>query len=743
VNIGQLTLLFVQSTVLLAVAWLGTTVFRTHSLARRTIARSAIVGLFGLLIILPMTGLSNRFFASKPLVEVPTTVELATPIFAPIIPAMKAENIGKPEPAVSTATPSPTTVREASPDGSSVNGEAIIVWVWLAGVIVQMLRLAIGVVMLQRVRRRSTLVSPNSFPPVRQSADISFPFVTGLWRPTVYLPIGLEPEVQAVVQQHEQAHIRNRDLQWSFAARCLTVLFWPQPLIWWLSRSLALATEEQCDAAVVASGLPRERYAAALLDLRTSLSPPTRARSMASGLSLGTINPGSAKRPSTLYRRIESIMKTKATPLHLSSRSRAVVVVGTVAICAATVLAFNRSVPVQTPPDLMEGFITQPYPLKLDITDSQGKPVSGARAWVTVAGEVLEPFELPVSVTGSRLDFAVGPVPKDSIGILAVDAPGLPLYFQRMWPAEEKIRKISLSPPTQTKVRVVLPDGQLAGGLRIGPTMLVDNSKEYSRTEAPAVTVLTPSRTKELGVTISANGLATFDKIPPRTDARLDVSDDRYARLGFEDRFDGTKSGLQIITLRQSAEISGRVTHAGKPVAGITIGVQDNNENYSIRTGSQDIFGSAVSDSDGNYTIRRLGTGLVNVIFDERFAKNRQLTAVAHEGIQTKPGVTVQNVDFALVPGGIIEGRVTDSAGKPIPNTSVGIYGPAHPRSSAWVQFANTDAKGRYQVRVPAGKNYVYCMDSRYSQSGFDVTVKDGKSITQNFVLTPNLNPGR
>jgi protocatechuate 3,4-dioxygenase beta subunit len=95
------------------------------------------------------------------------------------------------------------------------------------------------------------------------------------------------------------------------------------------------------------------------------------------------------------------------------------------------------------------------------------------------------------------------------------------------------------------------------------------------------------------------------------------------------------------------------------------------------------------------------------------------------------------------IPGGIVEGRVTDSAGKPILNTSVGIYGPAHPRSSAWVQFAKTDAKGRYQVRVPAGKNYVYCMDSRYSQSGFDVTVQDGKSITQNFVLTPNLNPGR
>ena len=254
---------------------------------------------------------------------------------------------------------------------------------------------------------------------------------------------------------------------------------------------------------------------------------------------------------------------------------------------------------------------------------------------------------------------------------------------------------------------------------------------------------MAPSRTKELSVTISADGLATFDKIPATTDARLDVSDDRYARLGFEDRFDGTKSGLQTITLRQSAEISGRVTHAGKPVAGVTIGVQDNNENYSIRTGLQDIFGSAVSDSDGNYTIRRLGTGLVNVIFDERFAKNRQLTAVAHEGIQTKPGKAVRNVDFELVPGGIVVGRVTDLSGKPIPNTSVGIYGPAHPRSSAWVQAVKTGRDGRYELRVPAGKNYVYGMDFPYIQQLHEIVVQDGKQTTKNIVLARSRNPGR
>ncbi len=730
-NVEPFVLLLVQSTVLLALAWIATLVYRDNSLARRTIARAAIVGLFGLMVIVPFGSVVQR-----PLVTVPSTVELGSSgLLLPAVSGAKESQSASPSDA-------PEVAAEPVSNAEPIDWAQVIVWVWLAGTAVQMVRLGIGFFLLRRIRRYSTLVSDTPFPPVRQSDRVTYPFVTGLWRPTVYIPAGLDPVVREFVREHELAHVRNRDLHWSLAARILNVLLWRQPLIWWLSRALALATEEQCDAAVVASGLPRERYAAGLLDLRTFLSPQTRAGAVAAGLSLGTINPGSAKRPSILYRRIEAIMKCKTTPLNLSSRSRAAVVVGTLAVCAATVFAFNRSAPAQSPSDPMEGLITQPYPLKLDIIDSKGKPVNGARAWVTVAGDVPEPFELPVSVTGSRLAFAVGPVPKDSIGILAVDAPGLPLYFQRMWPAEEKIRKISLSPPTQTKVRVVLPDGQPATGLRIGPTMLVDHSKEYSRTEAPAVTMVAPSRTKELSVTISADGLATFDKIPPTTDARLDVSDDRYALLGFEDRFDGTKSGRQTIKLRQGSEISGRVTRAGKPIAGITIAAQNTDENYSIPSNSQDIFGSAISDSDGNYTIKRLGTGLVNVIFDERFAKDLQLTAVAHERIQTKPGKVVSNFDFELVPGGVVEGKVTDAAGKPIPNTSVGIYGPAHPRSSAWVQTTKTDGTGRYQLRVPAGKNYVYGMDSRYSR-GFDVTVLDGKSVIQNIVLTPDPNPER
>jgi len=739
VNFGLFVVLFVQSTVVLATAWLLTRVFRDNSLARRTISRSAVAGIFAVLVLTPV-----GFIRPAPLVPVPSSAREVLPLNLSQPPApietSREKNLSQ-EPSMTANAASASAV---TPD--PYTWELVVVILWLAGTGIQAARLLAGAMRLRRIHRRSNPVSNTSlseFPPVRQSSDVSFPFVMGLRRPTVYLPADLSPEVREFVRHHELAHIQNRDLYWSLAARILTVALWPQPLIWWLQRSLAAATEEECDAAVIAAGLPREKYATALLDLRQRLrSTPLTVSAMA-GLSLGTINPGAKKRPSVLYRRIEAIMKTKPRPLNLSPKSRLLTILGTIGICVATVLVFNRAATAQTPPDPMAGYITQPYPFNVVVTDSQGKPVTGARAWITVTGDVPEPFELPITVTGSRLAFAVKPVPRESAGILVVDAPGHPLYFKRVWPVKEKIGKISLFPPKQTTVRVLLPDGQPAAGLKIGPTMLVDRSKPDSKTEISAFTQLTPSRTKELSVTISANGLATFDKIPPRTDARLDVSDDRYATLGYDDRFDSTKSGLQTITLRQSAEISGRVTSAGKPVAGVTIGVQDNTANYSVSSNTQDIWGSTVSDADGNYTIKRLGSGLVNVMFDERSAQSRELTAEAHENIQTKPGSVVSNVNFELISGGIVEGRVTDSAGKPVPNIGIGIYGPAHPRSSAWVQRTVTDAKGRYQLRVPSGKNYVYCMDGQYSQRGFDVMVQNYKKTTQDIVLSPNPNPDR
>jgi hypothetical protein len=96
----------------------------------------------------------------------------------------------------------------------------------------------------------------------------------------------------------------------------------------------------------------------------------------------------------------------------------------------------------------------------------------------------------------------------------------------------------------------------------------------------------------------------------------------------------------------------------------------------------------------------------------------------------------VEGQDFELIPGVLIEGSVADNAGKPVADVYVGVYGPAHPRSSAWVQSEKTDAQGRYRLRVPPGMQYVYIADGRYTAEPQDIEVAAGTIGRADFNVT-------
>jgi hypothetical protein len=112
-------------------------------------------------------------------------------------------------------------------------------------------------------------------------------------------------------------------------------------------------------------------------------------------------------------------------------------------------------------------------------------------------------------------------------------------------------------------------------------------------------------------------------------------------------------------------------------------------------------------------------------------------TAIAFADLPMKQGAIKQDLKFKLIKGGLVVGRVTDLDGKPIVGTNVGIYGPARPRSGAWVQHALTDADGRYRLRVPAGAQYIYLMGgptgSPFNQMGKEIEVIDGKETKADF----------
>src|SRR5439155_403330 len=79
-------------------------------------------------------------------------------------------------------------------------------------------------------------------------------------------------------------------------------------------------------------------------------------------------------------------------------------------------------------------------------------------------------------------------------------------------------------------------------------------------------------------------------------------------------------------------------------------------------------------------------SGAYNVALDLSGELAKAWTAQAHEKLYVATGDHLQGIDFTLIPGAVITGKVTAvDNGQPVAGAHVSVYGPAHPRSGAWV----------------------------------------------------------
>ena len=130
--------------------------------------------------------------------------------------------------------------------------------IYLLGLGVQLLLLARGAVRVRRVLANSTPVESaqlpaiaarlriRKIPRVRQSAS-GAPFLTGVWRPTIVLPHGLDEAHIEAVLAHELAHLKRRDLAWNALLWLAQTLLWFHPLSFVARRFHALEVESACD----------------------------------------------------------------------------------------------------------------------------------------------------------------------------------------------------------------------------------------------------------------------------------------------------------------------------------------------------------------------------------------------------------------------------------------------------------------------------------------------------------------
>lgn len=148
---------------------------------------------------------------------------------------------------------------------------------WLAGVAMLALYASVSCLILARrvadgVRYTPTDAdgTPVSMPrrvKVKRCDRVRSPFIMGIFAPCIYLPYGLDREIERCVLSHELAHIRRGDHVIKLLAFALTALYWFNPLVWVAWVLYCRDTEVACDEQAVRDMTleSRKAYAAALV----------------------------------------------------------------------------------------------------------------------------------------------------------------------------------------------------------------------------------------------------------------------------------------------------------------------------------------------------------------------------------------------------------------------------------------------------------------------------------------------
>jgi len=157
-------------------------------------------------------------------------------------------------------------------------------FIWSAGIILLLLRLAAGIFGAFRLTRGGETVRDPRWRVLlerflaavhlqrtvrlKSHRDVRVPLTWGFLKPVVLIPDGHEAwteEQRSSTLIHELSHIKRADFLVMVLVRLSLAVFWFNPLSWFVFRRLKNEQEEACDELVLRTGIKPSTYAANLL----------------------------------------------------------------------------------------------------------------------------------------------------------------------------------------------------------------------------------------------------------------------------------------------------------------------------------------------------------------------------------------------------------------------------------------------------------------------------------------------
>ncbi|MFN0121351.1 MAG: M56 family metallopeptidase [Blastocatellia bacterium] len=162
----------------------------------------------------------------------------------------------------------------------------ILLYIWMAGALLVLTRLAAGLARMWAVNREAEFVTDYRWTilknrlarqfdlpgdiPLLTSDRIGMPMTWGVWQAVILLPADADnwsDELREIVLLHELAHVRRLDCLTQMLAQLACALHWFNPLVWVAARRLRVERELACDDYVLRVGTRASDYAGHLVHM--------------------------------------------------------------------------------------------------------------------------------------------------------------------------------------------------------------------------------------------------------------------------------------------------------------------------------------------------------------------------------------------------------------------------------------------------------------------------------------------
>lgn len=236
-----------QSTLLLLAAWMLALAFQHNSAAiRYWIWFAASMKFLVPLALLQRLGDYLGRSLPEPLLVAPALIDTANAVFVPSVRGLAAI---------------PDTLLPQLP--------IVVATIWGFGAAALLLRWILQWRAIHSAVASAPRMAMGLPTPVRITAGALTPGVFGVFRPVVIVPRTvlreLGPGQLQALLAHEVCHIRRRDNLTAALHKCVELIFWFHPLVWWIGANLLREREAACDESVIESGHRQAVYAESIL----------------------------------------------------------------------------------------------------------------------------------------------------------------------------------------------------------------------------------------------------------------------------------------------------------------------------------------------------------------------------------------------------------------------------------------------------------------------------------------------